>query len=311
MRKLSGIVVMGAMALVALAGAPASQAAVEAGDDCTADTAEGPYSLLPEMRAAPGPLPLAAPVGGVVTRWKVNSAHSEPVPERLGVFRPTGSAGRFLVVGESNEEIVPVGTGSSFPTRIPVQAGDRFGPIAVVNDTLYCLSGNSGDGAWGFSGSAGTGSTHQFSATTGVRIAMVVAIEPDADGDGYGDETQDRCPQSAATQLDCPTVTLGTFALLKRKAVVLLVSTSGAAPVKVTGTVKFGKGKPLTLSAAEQAVAPGSIARFKLAFPKRLSSALAELVRTKSLKLNLQVTATDIAGRPAVAVSSVKLRGRG
>lgn len=310
MRKLSGIVVVGAMALAALFGAPASQAAVEAGDDCVADTAEGPYSLVPEMRAAPGPLPLFAPVGGVVTRWRVSSAHSGPVPERLGVFRATGGPGVFQVVGESNEEMVPVGT-TSFPTRIPVQAGDRFGPIAVINDTLYCLSGIGGDGVWGFSGSVGTGSAHQFAATTGIRVAMVVTIEPDGDGDGYGDETQDRCPQSAATQLDCPTVTLGTFALVKRNAVVMLVSTSGAAPVKVTGTLKLGKGKPLTLSAAEQSVAPGALARFKLTFPKRLSSALAELARAKSLKLSLKATATDVAGRPAVATSSVKLRGRG
>jgi len=309
MRRLSGVVVVGAMALAALFAAPASQAAVEAGDDCVADTAEGPYSLFPEMRAAPGPLPLFAPVGGVVTRWRVSSAHSGPVPERLGVFRPTGGPGIFQVVGESNEEMVPVGT-TSFPTRIPVQAGDRFGPIAVINDTLYCLSGTPGDGAWGFSGSVGTGSAHQFMATSGIRIAMVVTIEADADGDGYGDETQDRCPQSAATQAECPTVALGTFAVVKRKAVVLLVSSSSAAPVKVSGTVKLGKGKPLTLAAAEQSVPPGALARFKLAFPKRLSGALDELAKARSLKLNLTATATDLAGRPAVAASTVKLRGR-
>ncbi len=237
MRRLGGIIVIGVLALAAPATA---SAAVEAGDDCAANVAEGPYSLVPEARATPSSLPLAAPVGGVVTRWKVNSAYSQPVPERLGVFRATGVGGTFLVVGESNEEIVPVGAGS-FATRIPVQAGDRFGPIAVINDTLYCLTASEADKAWGFPGSVGTGSSHQFAATVLVRVAMVVTIEPDVDGDGYGDETQDRCPQSAATQLDCPSITLGTFAVTKQNAVILLVSASGTAPVTVSGAVKLGR----------------------------------------------------------------------
>ncbi|HZO05267.1 MAG TPA: hypothetical protein VFB52_02695 [Solirubrobacterales bacterium] len=307
MRVPGGITVLVAIALIA--ASPAS-AATEAGDGCTANVAEGPYSLVPEAQASPSPLPLATPVGGVVTRWKVNSTYMEPVPERLGVFRPTGTAGRFLVVGESNEELVPVG-GGSFATRIPVQAGDRFGPIAVINDTLYCLTGNAADKAWAFNGSAGTGSTHTFAAGIEVRVPMVVTVEPDGDGDGYGDESQDGCPQSALTHLACPTVSLATFAVVKPNAVLLLVSTSSTAPVAVTGSVKAGKGKPLALSAAKQTVSPGGLARFKLAFPKRLSGALAELESSKSLKLKVKATATDVAGRAAVSASTVKLRGRG
>lgn len=306
-KKLLAVTVVGALSIVALAGAPSASAAIEVGDDCAANVAEGPYSLVPEAQASPGPLPLSTPISGVVTRWKVNAAHFEPIPERLGVFRPTGAAGTFAVVGESNEELVPK-DGGAFLTRIPVQAGDRFGPIAVIIDTLFCSTGNPNDKVWAFVGSAGTGSTHLYGAAAQVRVPMVVTIEPDIDGDGYGDETQDLCPQSAATHLECPTVRLNAFAVVKKNAVLLLLASSESAPVTVSATVKLGKGKPLTLKAGTQTVAPGGLARFRLAFPKRLSQALGELGKGKSLKLKLKAAATDVAGRASNSTLQVKLR---
>ena len=35
------------------------------------------------------------------------------------------------------------------------------------------------------------------------RANIAATLEPDADGDGFGDETQDACPTSAATNNDC------------------------------------------------------------------------------------------------------------
>jgi hypothetical protein len=37
-----------------------------------------------------------------------------------------------------------------------------------------------------------------------VEVAYNADVEPDADQDGYGDETQDLCPTSATTALPCP-----------------------------------------------------------------------------------------------------------
>jgi hypothetical protein len=37
-------------------------------------------------------------------------------------------------------------------------------------------------------------------------VNISVVLEPDADHDGFGDETQDQCPTNATTQGPCPTV---------------------------------------------------------------------------------------------------------
>jgi len=39
----------------------------------------------------------------------------------------------------------------------------------------------------------------------GYRLDVSAQLEPDDDGDGFGDETQDQCPTSASTQGPCPT----------------------------------------------------------------------------------------------------------
>ena len=41
------------------------------------------------------------------------------------------------------------------------------------------------------------------------QIPVFATVEPDADGDGYGDETQDQCPTQATTQGACDTTAPG------------------------------------------------------------------------------------------------------
>jgi hypothetical protein len=40
------------------------------------------------------------------------------------------------------------------------------------------------------------------------EVYLQATVEPDADGDGFGDETQDKCPTVAAPTDGCPPVTL-------------------------------------------------------------------------------------------------------
>lgn len=331
MRSLRGAGVVGVLMAVALMGAPAASAAIEVGDECAGDTAEGPYSLIPVERASEGPLPLAAPTGGVVTGWKVNSARSEPVFERMAVFRFTGVAGKFQVVGESNEETVNQGA-NAFSTRIPVQAGDRFGPVAVeIDSPLFCATGNAADHAWVFVGSAGLGSTHTYAAGTEIRVPLMAVIEPDKDGDGYGDETQDKCPQSAAYQGPCPTITLEAFPIALKRSVLVLVSASETSSVQVFGQVGWKprhKGGALAsktrnpgghkstgvivgLSGKTQTVSPGQVARFNVKLPKSVKRQLLQVPPGKSLKGTVTARTTDLAGRVTDRVVNIRLKGQG
>ncbi len=330
MRSLRGACALGVLLAVALVGAPAASAAIEVGDPCSANVAEGPYSMVPEGTATAGPLPLATPVSGVVTSWKVNSAFPEAVPERLAVFRPTGSAGSFQVVGESNEGSVGTGT-NVFPTRIPVQAGDRMGLVAVTIDSpAYCLTGNSDDHAWFFIGSVGTGSPHLFAAGTEVRVPVVAVIEPDKDGDGYGDETQDKCPQSAAYQGPCPTITLDAFPIVLKRSVLVLVSASETSWVQVFGQVGWkprhkggalasktkkpggpmSTGVTVGLSGGTTLAKPGEVTPFNVKLPKSVMRHLDQTSPKQTVKGTITAQTTDLAGRMTEHTITIRLKGQ-
>jgi hypothetical protein len=328
MRVRFGVVLVGTALALASIGTPAASAATEIGDDCVGNEAEGPYSLVPEARASGGVLPLAAPTAGVVTGWKVSSAHAEPVPERMAVFRPTGAGGTFRVIGESSEETVQQGT-NAFATRIPIQAGDRVGPVAVTIDSpLFCLTGDNGDHTWAFPGSAGLGSTHTFAAGVQVRVPLAAVVEPDEDGDGYGDETQDQCPQSAAHQEPCPTISLDAFPIVLKRSVLVLVGASETTSVQVFGQVSWkvrqpggarsSKAKPagkltgliVGLTGGTQTVKSGEIGRFNVKLPKLVKRRLGRIPPSKSLKGTITARAVDVTGRTIDRTIAIRLPGQ-
>ncbi len=329
MRLLRTVAVVGMALALALVATPAATAATEVGDECAGDTATGPYSLVPEARASEGPLPLSAPAAGVVTQWKVNSAYPTPVPEVMAAFRPTGQGGTFQVIGESSEENIGPGP-NVFSTRIPVQKGDRFGPVAITADSpLFCATASNADHTWSFPGSVGVGSTHLFAAGVQTRVPMIAVIEPDSDGDGYGDESQDKCPQSAAHQGPCPTVTLDAFPIVLKRSVLVLVSASSTSSVHVFGQVgwklkpkgggaqgsKANPGGKLTglvvgLSGGTQTVTPGEVARFNVKLPKSVKRRLSRTPSSKALKAQLTASTIDLAGRVSAKVLTVKLPGQ-
>jgi len=328
MRSLRQAGVLGALVAIALVAAPSASAATEAGDDCVANTKEGAYTLVPLQRVSPSALPLTAPVNGVVTSWKVNSGVAEGTPEQMRVLRPTGAPNEFLTVGESAEQTVVQGA-NVFPTRIPVQAGDHFGVFGTVLDVVFCGGADSGDTAGAFVLSAAVGSAHVFTPTTTVRIPMIAVIEPDKDGDGYGDETQDKCPQSAATQGPCPTIALDAFPIVLKRSVLVLVSASSESSVHVFGQVGWkvrqkgkaqssksnpGAGK-LTglivgLAGGTQTVKPGEVARFNVMLTKPVMRRLGRIPPSQSLKAKITAATTDLAGRASTKVLTVKLPGQ-
>jgi hypothetical protein len=309
------IAVLGAMLVVPAA----ASAAIEVGDDCIANEAEGGLSMLALKRGAPGPLPLTTPMDGVATGWRVRSNIGYDVVEAMQVSRSTGVANQLLIVGESRPETIVTQGNNAFATRIPVKAGDHFGATYSIVDIARCsATGDPGDEVAAFEG-GGVGGTVTYITGTQIRIPLVVSIEPDKDGDGYGDETQDKCPQMAAAQGPCPLVALDSLVSALKGSVSVLVATDTSAPVTVTGSVKLGAKKPkgkarssasLELKAGTQTVAPPKIARFTLRLPPILKSQLRALPPSKSLKLRVSASAGNAAGQTTADVSTVKLKGQ-
>lgn len=143
-----------------------------------------------------------APADGVIVQWSIRSAAPGRVAPRIvrgdGPF-VRGHTGSLVEVTEGL---------STHPAQIAVRAGDR---LAIVGGELPPVFGPPGSGAspiveehgrWIFD--------EQRDADGDVDGELLVqaVIEPDADGDGYGDETQDLCPGHPLGNLPCGPLTL-------------------------------------------------------------------------------------------------------
>jgi hypothetical protein len=144
----------------------------------------------------------------------------------------------------------------------------------------------------------------------GLQVPITVAVEPDADNDGFGDETQDQCPQSAAFQTPCPPVTLSTSKQVRKGSVVIVVTTDTPAPVTVKGVVKLGGGKKAKLNGGTKSLTPGTLGKFTLRFTKKVKNKLAELSPKQRLTLKATVTGTSVSGAVTTKTLKVKLKGQ-
>jgi hypothetical protein len=296
-------------ALAALTLAPAANAATEFGDTCGGDAPiPGKYTVT-TLSSPAGSLPLAAPVSGVMTQVKMQVSYTPlpfTLPELVKVLRPAGGD-NYTLVGQTT---LSVTTGLNVGgARIPVLAGDKLGvrglPFAGEPDgaSFACMQ----PGVLGIA----EGESTNFIGAAEARVPLTGVIEPDADGDGFGDETQDLCPQSAALQTPCPIVTLDSVGQPGARAVVVLVATDSEAPVNVRGVVNLGKGKKVTLKTGSKSVPPGKLVRFKLKFNGKLKKRLKGLPRSKKLTLKITADATNVAGQVSSDKTKVKLKGQG
>ncbi|MGH2906474.1 MAG: hypothetical protein ACRDKI_06850 [Solirubrobacterales bacterium] len=150
------------------------------------------------------------PAGGVIVRWRMLTG--EPFfawsnSYQLRVVRPLAN-GDIRLSGTSAPLQRSPGTTPMIgaDTRIPVAAGDAIG-LQSANDQNLPFSNVAGGGVADevqTKGPDGTTAT-PLGTTTNEDVLVNADVEPDADADGYGDETQDACPADAAVQTACPT----------------------------------------------------------------------------------------------------------
>jgi hypothetical protein len=306
--------------------------AVTVGSDCSGTTSEGGGPIV-SLKNPPGyPLPSAIPSAGVVTSWTFTIHKAIPngvFQEQLKVFAPAGP-GAYTVVGES--AVVPIVTGvNTFPVRLTVAGGDLLGSLTfgvgggkVESGYIFCATGDPGDEIAVLPGAPVVGETVTATKTiTEVQNPINVSVEPDADGDGFGDETQDACPANPLLQ-SCPTIAplppplspLPTphplaIASLHKGSLTVKVTSDIAATVAVASRVALGGGAAATPSGGKKTVAAGGTASFTLKFPRALKTKLAGLPVKRKLTLLVTITATSPAGPVGTTHLSQKLPGRG
>jgi len=159
--------------------------------------------------AVTSPGGLTAPFDGIVLSWTLRAdvQGTTSAAVRLRIL----SGDRFVASG--SQHALPEGLDEyTFDTRLPIAQGDRIGVGVTVEADNAILGGAvyvsavapvGTEDVWGPSPADGT--TTAPSAEVADRNLMLQAeIEPDADGDGFGDETEDECPTDASTQGVCP-----------------------------------------------------------------------------------------------------------
>jgi len=326
--KRFGLTIAAAVTMLSLTTGSAS-AATEVGNNCVAITG-GPDLTVLQLSKSGGPSN-TVPGAGVVTKWRVNwfAFEKGAVPTQMRVFREAGGTNRFTTVAESEIEEVGEGT-NEFDTRIPVQAGDRFGAYGTSSESVtpFCVSADEGNKAGIYEGNAGVGQTQTYEEFPGLLSPILATVEPDVDNDGYGDETQDLCPASAAVHtVACPIITLGSYGMARKNAALILATSSSTAAVTVSGVVnvprrllvnKRGKRKGkgarssalVRLNGGTKVIAGGQFAFYRLKFTRQIRKALRKLPRKAALTLHVTTSTTDVAGRPSSSTVKVKLRGQ-
>jgi len=321
MAKRIGLIAATAV-LTLLMAAPAS-AAIRMGWPCVANDSEANWTLRVSGTNVPLPTHVALEGTSVITGWSVEVAPGmPPLPQRLEAFQAVSEIQEYRKIGESRTEIVAPGP-NTFSTRIPVTEGNSIGLHGAV-ETIFC---DKEEGAVSglVKGSMAVGQTALFETAVEVGTPVTALVEPDADADGYGDETQDLCPVAPSVQTRCPKVVLRSKARVARRAILIGVRAGADARVFVYGQVGWNyrpkgrkgprnsKGKRrliVGLSGGRKFVPAGKTARFRVKLPGTVLRRLNRLAPDESVRAKMTIQSTDVAGRIRNNPLRVTLKGR-
>ena len=175
-----------AVALIAFAVVIVPAAgAVTIGSKCVSNSG-APYTLFTTATASGESY--VVPFNGVVTEWGTDHTDASDPGVVAAVFgSPSGPNWKLSQV--TPFQFVAPGAVVSYPVRAPVSAGQFLGST-TVNDTnpVMCQTGNGTDA--GVYGSAySVGDSFAPTSINQYKAAIWATVEPDVDGDGYGDIT--------------------------------------------------------------------------------------------------------------------------
>jgi len=269
------------------------------------NTPVAPFSTVPGT-------PSYATPHGVLTSWRFRSSGDPAAGAvRLKIFRYTGSGADtdlvFKVLAESSLKTLEPDTAYDFKERIPVDQGDLLGLTAVdgaeVGITVPGTPENrlaqfgGGDIPPGETGTATI-------AWPDLRPSVVATVEPDADADGFGDESQDQCPVDRTTQALCQ-FSFGTLKRNKKRGTAVLpVTVPGAGTLSLSG--RGVARQKASIARAARAVASAGTVKLVV---KGKGKKRKKLNETGKVRLKLAITYTPAGGdHPSARSTKVKLK---
>jgi hypothetical protein len=159
-----------------------------------------------------------SPIDGVITKVRIWArtenplqisfmvANVRPIPSPEGpkqAMASPGAIGLPVTLGSTKveEEAGEPPRIQEFPSRLPVKRGQHLG-LNAPGPAVATHSANSDKFSYEFAPLPGTSSESASVQFLG-ELLIQATVEPDVDGDGFGDETQDKCPTQATTQGAC------------------------------------------------------------------------------------------------------------
>jgi hypothetical protein len=275
------------------------------------------------------------PFDGVVVRWRIRPSGLIGAVDATTSLRlitpgispmPWGAEGPPLDVPNMSELPATI----SGNVRLPIDSGQGIAPQFQ----------NLGGGNVGIANRAGTGGSLNVinpapppgGAQDGnfpsgdTTLAVAADVETDADGDEFGDETQDGCPTDATTQGACPPADPGDVtapelrwcgkrkqALLDAGAVRACVLSSELSTIEAAAVLTIAKrgtrAKPIALPATTGGAAAGARAFLDLKLKRKaLRRVDAALDDEKKVTGEVVVTATDAAGNSSEVTGALRAK---
>ncbi len=249
---------------------------------------------------------------GILTSWGVDTTTFGSSSMLAAVFG-TESGGIWTVQRATPFQLVVGNRINEFPTRMPVVAGEVLGMVSYNSNNLMCGVLPAGDSIASSGSSTYPGDSFMPNAMPQFRVGVWGIVEPDVDGDGFGDDTQDKCPQSAAFQNACPVLAISQSLAAIKGAISITGTASIASSLTATAVVKvpkLGKKKAatVTFSSPPTAFAAGQLKKLKLKLPSRVKNALAGTKKSKKLKITVTLSGAGLANT-ATSVKSISLPG--
>ena len=262
------------------------------------------------LSTVPGTPSYATP-HGVLTSWRFHSSgDSAAGAVRLKIFRYTGTDLVFKVLAESSLKTLEPDTAYDFKERIPVGQGDLLGLTAVDDAEVGITVPGTPENQLAQFGGGDIPPGQTGTATIAwpdLRPSVAATVEPDADADGFGDDTQDKCPVDRTTQALCQF----SFGRLernkKRGTAVLPVTVPGAGTLSLSGRGVAGQQASTSRAASARGRAVASASTVKL-LVKGKGKKKKTLNETGKVKLNLAITYSPTGGDPSTQSVKVKLK---
>jgi hypothetical protein len=300
------IIAIFAIGLTLALAANSAGAATRLGSTCTSNSDASGYIVI-------DPATGTSTTGGVITRWGMTSGTSADYYSlQLVVLSATGAPNIYSIV--SSSAVLPVVLGAnSVASQISIKPGQLIGSFGPGAGAMTCYGESATARVVPASSPLTPGTVLPASLAIAAAPAIYADVEADIDADGFGDESQDLCPQSAKFQIACANPVLTVKKLSTKTSFKAIVSADIATAVTSVATVKLpaktnGKAKTLTLKSKLINATPGVKKQLTIKYSNSLKNALAALSKKKSLKLKVAVTAAGLIGND-VEKLTVKLRG--